>query len=270
MPNKGYGLAISCAKCRNIAKCGCGGRLTKRSKSAEPSCFLCQREFANWRCVHCDGHELWLIGRGIERIAEEFGRSFPNTPIHISTAEKRIEGSLNRRSIVLSTYGAAPLQRFSGVLFLEGYQLTADIRSSERALSNLFRYSSLSQGAVFIVDRSESPFVTALSRWNPFSLLRKELEELKAANLPPYRRHLILKSDDKEIPKIFNGIQSAVREGRLKSSISVYNHEDLAISIFFSLRDAKEVLDFFLQFQRRRSMAGKKPLNLRVDPYLLG
>ena len=121
-----------------------------------------------------------------------------------------------------------------------------------------------------MVDRPESPFVTALARWNPFSFLRKDLAELKSANLPPYRRHLILKSDNKEIPKIFNGIQSAMREGRLKSSISIYNHEDFAISIFFSLRDAKEVLDFFFLFQRRRSMAGKKPLNLRVDPYLLG
>jgi len=269
-PSKGYGIAVSCLKCRNIGNCNCGGRLTKKSKTEDPSCVICQKSHPSWRCSDCGSQQIRIIGRGIERIAEEFGKSFPNIDIHISTAEKRIEGAITKRSIVLSTIGAAPFQSYSSVLFLEGINMAADLRSEERALSNFFRYTSLSTGEVLIVERPESPLVSALMRWNPFNILDRNLSELKELNFPPYSRHFLLKGDKSEIPRIFSGLQNASKQRRISSSLRLYNIDDSFISGFFSLKEAQQVLQFIREFQRKRSMSGKPPLAMRVDPYLLG
>jgi primosomal protein N' (replication factor Y) len=269
-PSKGYGIAVSCLKCKNIANCVCGGRLTKKSKADDPSCVICQKIYPAWRCSDCGNQQIRIIGKGIERIAEEFGKSFPNSDIHISTAEKRIEGVIAKRSIILSTIGAAPIQGYSSVLFLDGINMSADLRSEERALSNFFRYSSLSTGEVLIVERPESPLVSALMRWNPFNILDRNLSELKELNLPPHFRHFLLKGEKSEIPRIFTGLQNASKQGRISSSLRLYNIDDSYISGFFSLKDAQQVLQFIREFQRKRSMSGKPPLAMRVDPYLLG
>ena len=93
-PNKGYGIAISCANCRNVARCSCGGKLTKLTRSANPICTICAKNYGDWRCDYCKSERIYLLGRGIERIAEELGKSFPNYAIHIATAEKEIEGEI--------------------------------------------------------------------------------------------------------------------------------------------------------------------------------
>jgi primosomal protein N' (replication factor Y) len=47
VPAKGYATAISCAKCRNIAMCECGGKLSKSGAKADPICILCSKKFQN-------------------------------------------------------------------------------------------------------------------------------------------------------------------------------------------------------------------------------
>lgn len=269
-PRKGYGRAISCARCRNIALCNCGGRLTKLSKLSNLSCLICSKRYEDWRCTHCSAKEIRIVGKGIDRIAEEFGRTFANTEIHISTAEKRIEGTIGKRAIVLATMGSAPIQLYSNVLFLEGLNLTSDIRSEERAVSDYFRYTALSQGKALIVERPESPLVNALFKWNPFSVLTKNLNEIRRANLPPFRRQILLKTELKESARIYTGLLSAMSAGRLPDTVSIYSRESGLISIFFDSIYSKEVLGFIREFQRKRSMSGKALIKLRVDSYLLG
>ena len=272
-PSKGYGLAISCASCRNLAKCDCGGKLTKRSRSDSPHCVICNKVFQNWRCTYCRKDRIYLLGRGIERIAEEFGKSFPNTAIHIATSDKNLEGEIPKRSIVLATVGAAPANKeivYSATLFLDGLNLASDMRSEERYLSTLFRYTALASGRAFVVDRTESPSVNSLIKWQPFILMRRFYEELKSADLPPSTRHLILQSEESEAARIYTGIQSAIREGRLPNDLRIHNIGNGAISIFFSLRSAKKMTQFIFEFQKRRSISGKALLKVRIDPYLLG
>ena len=266
-PNKGYGLAISCANCKNVAKCGCGGRLTKSSKSTPPKCVICAKEFLDWRCAFCHQGRIYLIGRGIERIAEDFGKSFANTAIHIATADKEIVGEIQPRSIVLSTVGAAPIRNYAAVLILEGIALGSDMRSEERFLSTIFRYGAYANGNVMLVERTEHPAVNALVKWNPEPFLRRELADLKDAELPPYSRHILIKSDDAD--RIYSGLLAAVRENRLPASTRIHNLDGV-ISLFFKVKEAKQVLNFIYEFQKRRSMGGKELLKMRIDPYLLG
>lgn len=267
-PNKGYGLAISCAACRNIAKCKCGGKLTKSSKSAPPTCVICAIKYPDWRCSYCQKEKIYLLGRGIEKIAEDFGRAFPNTEIHIATAEKNIEGNVPKRSIVLATVGSAPNLKYVATLVLEGISLGSDMRSEERYLSTLFRYAAASEGDLMVVEREEHPVINSLIKWNPLPFLNKLLNDLTEAELPPSTRHILIKSDDSE--RIYTGLLSAQRESRFPNSSKIHNLGNGVISIFFSLKNAKEALSFLYEFQKRRSMSGKPLAKVRIDPYLLG
>ena len=267
-PSKGYGLAISCANCRNSAKCKCGGKLTKVSKQAAPNCVLCNQSFPEWRCLFCQSEKIYLQGRGIERIAEEFGKVFANTAIHITTADKQIEGEIPNRSIVLSTIGVAPIIQYSAVMFLDGLNSASDMRSEERFLSNIFRYSTLTTGKILIVERPEHPAIAALTRWNPANWINRVLKEHEEAAIPPYARHILIRSNDSD--RMYTGFISALRDNRIPAETRIYNLGNGTISIFFTIKHAKEVLEFIYEFQRRRSMSGKELLKLRVDPYQLG
>jgi primosomal protein N' (replication factor Y) len=267
-PSKGYGLAISCANCRNLAKCNCGGKLTKLTKTASPICTICAKEYSQWRCAFCKSERIYLLGRGIERIAEDLGKSFPNHAIHIATADKQIEGEISEKSIVISTVGAVPDLKFATVIFLDGLNLGADMRSEERYLSTIFRYSTYASRQVLIVERPENPAVSALLRWSPLPILRRQLADLESVKLPPFARHLLIKSDESE--RLYTGFLSALRDGRIPRGSEIHNLGNGVISIFFTLKDAKSLLSFIFEFQKRRSISGKKPLKLRIDPYLLG
>jgi len=267
-PNKGYGLAISCAACRNIAKCSCGGKLTKISKSAPPTCVICASIYQDWRCSYCHKERIYLLGRGIEKIAEDFGRAFPNTEIHIATADKEIEGEVSKRSIVLATVGAAPNLNYAATLVLEGINLGSDMRSEERYLSTLFRYAASSAGNLMVVERDEHPVVNSLIKWNPIPYLNRLISDLAEADLPPSTRHILLKSEDAE--RIYTGFLAALRENRIPANSKIHNLGNGVISIFFTLKSAKTMLSFLYEFQKRRSMSGKPLAKVRIDPYLLG
>lgn len=267
-PAKGYGLAVSCAACRNIAKCKCGGKLSKSSKLMPPSCVICNQDYTDWKCTYCHKDKLYLIGRGIERIAEEFGKSFPGVRIHIATADKLIAGEIPKPSIIIATLGAAPMGEYSAVLFLEGISLGSDLRSEERYLSTLFRYSTFSRANVMVVERQEHPAINSLIKWNPLPYLNRTLHELAETELPPVSRHALIKSEDAE--RIYGGFLAAQREGRIPARTRIHHLGDGVISVFFSIKDANDFLAFLYEFQKRRSMSGKPLLRLRIDPYLLG
>mgnify|MGYP006277680283 CR=1 FL=1 len=269
VPSKGYGLAISCAACRNIAHCDCGGKLSKRSRNEDPSCSICMKIYSNWHCRYCQNQKIYLLGRGIERIAEEFGKSFINTPIHISTAEKSIDLIDTKRVIVLATVGAVPNVQFRSVLFLDGLNLGADMRSEERYLSTLFRYSAQSSGSVFIVNRTELPAINSLIRWNPNTSLTKLLRESTEADLPPAFRHALIRTEESESARIYTGFLASIRDGRLPITTRIYNLENGLISLFFNLKGAALTTEFIYNLQKKRSIAGKKLLKVRIDPYLL-
>lgn len=267
-PAKGYGLAISCASCRNIAHCQCGGKLTKLSKSTDPICVICAKKYVDWRCSYCQKDRIYLLGRGIERIAEDFGKAFPNTAIHISTADKEFEGDLPKRSIMIATVGTAPDIKFSTVLILEGLNLNSDMRSEERYLSTLFKYAAYSDGNIMVVQRDENPAINSIVKWNPLPYLYRTLAELAETQLPPLTRHALIKSEDSD--RIYAGLIAAQRDGRITTNTRIYNLGNGVISIFFTIKEAKNFLGFIYEFQKRRSMSGKPLLKLRIDPYLLG
>ena len=107
-PRKGYGNALLCAHCRNIALCKCGGRLSVASKGLAPICVHCGTGFPTWRCSYCDRDKQYLAGRGIDRAAEEISRAFPGFPVVISAGDVIKESVDAKPALVLATPGAQP------------------------------------------------------------------------------------------------------------------------------------------------------------------
>lgn len=76
MAETGYVNAMGCQKCRNQAKCDCGGKLYIPTKNDYPKCFLCDEEFIDWQCSWCNGKTIRAISKGSTRYAEEIEKLY--------------------------------------------------------------------------------------------------------------------------------------------------------------------------------------------------
>ena len=80
-------------------------------------------------------------------------------------------------------------------------------------------------------------------------------------------RHATFKDCAEESDRIFAGLKSAIREGRLSSSSQIYQLQDGQISLFFPIKEGGKNTKFLYEFQKRRAIAGKRILKLRIDSY---
>jgi primosomal protein N' (replication factor Y) len=279
-PRKGYGNALLCAHCRNVAACECGGRLSVSGKGKAPSCVHCGNSFPAWKCSFCNRDKQYLAGRGIERAAEEISRAFPNFPVVISAGEvikDRIEA---KPALVLATPGAQPQVEggYAAVVILEGLRFFAhtDLRTQERARELFLETSSLisSEGSVLLVIDDSHPIVSAIARWNIAPLLKRELSDRLELKLPPSVFSVVLVMDQAISMQIANGLKKAAAEGRIPPSSCIYGPTEISkgqvkIVIHADKKDASALTDSMHELQRRRSIAKKELFTLRVEPYSL-
>ena len=190
-PRKGYGNALLCAHCRNIALCKCGGRLSVASKGLAPTCVHCGTGFPTWRCNYCDRDKQYLAGRGIDRAAEEISRAFPGFPVVISAGDVIKESVDAKPALVLATPGAQPYVQggYAAVVVLDAIRFFShtDVNGQERARELLFETASMVNvaGQVLLVLDDSHPIVAAIARWNIAPLLKRELTERVELMLPP-------------------------------------------------------------------------------------
>jgi primosomal protein N' (replication factor Y) len=279
-PRKGYGNALLCAHCRNVAMCGCGGRLSVAAKSKAPSCVHCGTTFAGWRCSFCDRDKQYLAGRGIERAAEEISRAFPHFPVIISAGDVIKERIEHKPALVLATSGAQPQVEggYAAVVILDGMRFFShtDLRTQERARELFFETSSLisQEGTVLLVIDDVHPIVSAIARWNVAPLLKRELSERAELQLPPSVFSVVLVMDESIGIQIVNGLRKALVDGRIPKSSNIYGPTEISkgqvkIVIHADKSDGKALTDVVHELQRRRSIAKKELFTLRVEPYSL-
>jgi primosomal protein N' (replication factor Y) len=279
-PRKGYGNALLCAHCRNVAMCGCGGRLSVAAKSKAPSCVHCGTTFAGWRCSFCDRDKQYLAGRGIERAAEEISRAFPHIPVIISAGDVIKDRIEHKPALVLATSGAQPQVEggYSAVVILDGMRFFShtDLRTQERARELFFETSSLisQEGTVLLVIDDVHPIVSAIARWNVAPLLKRELSERAELQLPPSVFSVVLVMDESIGIQIVNGLRKALVDGRIPKSSNIYGPTEISkgqvkIVIHADKSDGKALTDVVHELQRRRSIAKKELFTLRVEPYSL-
>ena len=279
-PRKGYGNALLCAHCRNVALCKCGGRLSVSSKGLAPTCVHCGTSFPTWKCSFCDRDKQYLAGRGIERAAEEISRAFPGFPVVISAGEVIKESVDSRPALVLSTPGAQPVVAggYAAVVVLDAIRFFShtDINGQERARELLFETASLvsSDGQVLLVLDDSHPIVAALARWNIAPLLKRELAERDELMLPPSVISAVLVMEQTSASPILSGLKKALEDGRLPSSTRIFGVTILpkgqAKIVMHVSHDQSSSLGAMLhELQRKRSIAKKDLFTLRIDPYSL-
>jgi primosomal protein N' (replication factor Y) (superfamily II helicase) len=280
VPRKGYASSLMCKKCRNIALCECGGKLSKSAANKPATCVHCGINSNRDKCQWCGSDATILLGRGAERHAEEIGRAFPGYPVFYSNAQKPVEEVDSAPALVISTTGMVPqtLKGYAAVVLLEGdsFFSFADLRAQERARESFFEaasHVSLTGEILTIID-STHPITSALTRWNPATMAARELAERKEVSLPPYTRAVLLETETKDATGIVSGIRKAVFDKRLPSSVIALGPSqssgDLSrILLTCQISQSEEFLKFLHEFIRHRAIAKKSKIFLRVDPYSL-
>lgn len=280
VPRKGYGNAVLCAKCRNVAQCSCGARLSVGSKSAAPECAFCSQKYDSWRCSYCQSSEIYLVARGIDRFVEEIGRAFPQQQVLNSSGENIIDEIDLTHGLVVATPGAEPRYApgYAAVILLEGMRFfgTSDIRATERSREQFFVASHLGSenATTFVTLNPVHPIVAALTRWDAMPMVRRELTEQESAHLPPYFRFISLEVEGKEALQLHAGMSQALESGRIPITSVIrgpYLQENLLsrITLTAPVSDAPLLVSFVHELQRKRSIARKSLLRIRVDPYSL-
>ena len=279
-PRKGYGNALLCGHCRNVAMCECGGRLSVAAKTKAPSCVHCGKVFQGWKCSFCNRDKQYLAGRGIDRAAEEISRAFPKFPVVISAGEVIKDRIEHKPALVLATSGAQPQVEggYAAVVILDGMRFFShtDLRTQERARELFFETSSLisPSGTVLLVIDDTHPIVSAIARWNVAPLLKRELSERAELQLPPSVFSVVLVMDQSIGIQIVNGLKKALADGRIPQSSNIYGPTEISkgqvkIVVHADKSDAKALTDVVHELQRRRSIAKKELFTLRVEPYSL-
>ncbi len=279
-PRKGYGNALLCSHCRNVATCGCGGRLSVGAKNQAPTCVHCGSAFADWKCTFCNRDKQYLAGRGIERAAEEISRAFPNFPVVVSAGDVIKDRVESKPSLVLATAGSQPLVEggYAAVVILDGMRFFshADLRTQERARELFLETSSLisEKGSVLLVIDDSHPITAAIARWNVAPLIKRELGERAELHLPPTVFSVAIAMDKVIGVQIVNGLRKSISDGRLPESAKVYGPTEIAkgqvkVIIHSAKEDSEKLIEVVHELQRRRSIAKKDLFTLRVEPYSL-
>ena len=280
IPRKGYSSSLMCKKCRNIAACECGGKISRRKANTDPECVICGKSQPSLKCRWCNSDSLMMLGRGGERHTEEIGRAFPNLPTFYSTADSPIVSLPNTPALVIATAGMEPRVDggYCAVVLLEGdsFFSYSDLRAQERARETFFiAAASVSKGGeVLTVVNSSNPITAAITQWNPKVLTTRELSERRELNFPPYSRSIVMEVESSEATSIISGFTKALLDKRLPWSTRVLGPAQKSgsvsrILLTADVADSSQLLKFVRDYIRHRAVTKKKSISLRVDPYSL-
>jgi primosomal protein N' (replication factor Y) len=280
VPKKGYASALMCKKCRNLATCSCGGKLSRSSQSASPTCVHCATAFPSWKCKWCHEDKLFLLGRGAIRHAEEIGRAFPGFQVINSDADTPIKEIPKDHSLVISTQGMSPTCQggYAAVVLLEGASFFSysDLRGQERSREAFFEAASQVRvgGSVLVAIDSGHPISAALASWNPALMYKRELADLESLDLPPFSRSLTIDLLKSEANSVVDGFKKALLDSRIPSSTKVLGPsirvgDKARIILTASQNDFSNLTRFVGEYVKHRAIARKEMIEVRIDPYSL-
>ena len=279
-PSRGYAQAISCSKCRNVAHCECGGKLSQPNAKKPIQCVHCMRPYPEWRCSWCQNPTPYLLSRGAERHMYEIGAAFPGVNIQESNGDHLIDVRSERSGICVATPGAIPFQPggYALVVLLQGdsFIFQSDLRAIERVREVLFSAASLTsgKGKVLLVLNTDSSIVSAIGAWNPMLAIQSELRERDDVHLPPFTRAITLDIDSEDSAQLARALEQAKENGLLPKTTSISNISEPSkgrsrILLRSSLEEGHQLVQTIHEFQKKRSLAKKKLASLRIDPYSL-
>jgi primosomal protein N' (replication factor Y) len=209
VPQSGFINSLSCAKCRNVARCECGGKLCIDDDKHSISCTLCHRMWEEWKCSYCQHSQIRHFIKGHSRVGFEVAKSLPGVSVIVNKPEKPIHHwshSTSHNSVVV-TYWNAPISgSFAAIAFtdLERSLNGVGLRSEENALEELLTFTaSLKRLGMFITDLPhEHPVISALRTGKISEYRDSLLAERHALQLTPYVRFSLLFGKEEELAPI--------------------------------------------------------------------
>ncbi len=279
MAETGYVNAMGCQKCRNQAKCGCGGKLYIPTKNDYPKCFLCDEEYRDWQCSWCNGKTIRAISKGSTRYAEEIGKAVPGTRVLMSKGLARLDflPDSAEHVLVISSYGCEPTGTYSAVVLMSLENLTnrVDLRTLEFArrviFENINRIAKSEGSAIHLDLPSTNPISQGLLRNDAYRLCLDEIQERQSSNLPPFTRLATLVGDSAAIRTLARSLE----ENELFTAISVLNNssekglanQTSKLVLRSEIARSEEFSEFFRDLSRYRGIKALSPLQLRMDPF---
>ncbi len=279
MAETGYLNSIACQKCRNQARCECGGKIYLPSKNSALTCAICEKTFQAFLCAWCDGKTIRSLTKGSSRIADEIARAIPGYRVILSKGGSRVDdiSGLSENVLVLASYGCEPLGSYSTVILrsLENLSNRVDLRSLEivrrLAFENRGRLNN-SPGAVIYLDLArDNALSQGLLRNDAYENSLDELKERKNLNLPPFYRMAILQGETSAIRELArkldgNDLFDAVAlQENFEESAGSKGKSRLVLRCEISR--SHEFSEFFRDLARYRGIKALAPLQLRIDPF---
>lgn len=208
----GYAPRLACGDCRQTARCmRCEGPLLQKSQRSVPACAWCGALAVAWRCSHCEGEKLRLVGSGASRTAEDLGRAFPGVRIIIADGERQVLSLGSTPALVIATRGAEPIAAggYAAVLLLDGEQMVA--RESLRVGEDCLRWWSnavalAAPGAPTVLVGVGGALASALVTWQQANYARAELADRRRLRFPPAVRVATVTGTVEAVAKVVSGL----------------------------------------------------------------
>lgn len=264
---KGFSNLFLCKRCRNVARCKCGGRIVIAERNLF-LCNLCSDVSERWICKECSSSDYLMLRTGTERLAEELGRSFTGTSLFVCTAEKPMGFITEERCIVVATSGMEPEIHggYSSIVLLNGEELVSRpfVRADEEVLQRWF--STLQHlrkgGEIFISLPNAHRISQSIVAGDPTKFLERELEEREMLDLPPIRDLILIESKGESL--------ASLRGKLLKQFPSSRAHlatNSRRILLMVQKNERAEVLASLRALQKLRSINKKDLLKICLNPY---
>lgn len=216
---RGYAPALLCHECGWIAECQrCDHYYTLHQNQRHLRCHHCDSQRSiTIQCPECGSTHLLSVGVGTEQLENDLRPLFPDTPItRIDRDTTSRKGSLEKylddvhqggARILIGTQMLAKGHHFPDVtlvalLDVDGALFSADFRSSESFAQLYIQVSGRAgragkQGEVFLqTHHPQHPLLQILLQQGYSAFAEQTLIERKNAFLPPYTRHIIVRSED--------------------------------------------------------------------------
>ena len=281
MAETGYVNAIACQKCRNQARCECGGKIYLPSKGSELTCAICEKLQKDFVCDWCGGQTIRSISKGSSRFAEEIAKAVPGFRVLLSKGGSRID-SLPKSSenlLVVASYGCEPMGEYSAIVLksLENLCNRVDLRSMESARRLIFenrsRLSFKDEGKMYLELASDNPIAQGVIRNDSYGLALSEIAERKALNLPPFCRIATLTGESSAIGRLAQTLE----DNDLFSAIAIQenfrekfgNQNESKLILRSEISRSAEFSEFFRDLARYRGIKALTPLQHKVDPFVI-
>ena len=266
---KNYSNLFICQKCRNVARCSCGGRITMLKRD-EYLCSLCSQSSRSWRCSECESSQFIMLKAGIQLVREEIGKSIPNIPVFLSTQDKEIAKIAANPCIVITTSGMEPTvaNGYSAIVLLNGEELAGRpfVRAEEELLQRWFKSIQYlaAKGEIYLSLSTQHRISQAILTGDPLRYLLKENIERSSLGLPPSRKAIKIESKGENLKSL-----KAKLINQFPSSTVHLSRDAHSLLVISSLGDITQCVESLRALQKVRSVQSKTLLKIAISPYHL-